>query len=133
MFGYDNVHSLSIDIGDPLADRDLVLWRAPRSCEITRAYVVDNIGLAAGTANYFSVALYNGGTSGTAITALAGTVGGTPAGGTAAAWTVSVPKNFTVSEGTLAEGDYLWARYDETGTVAQELLIQIDYVLGVGA
>ena len=128
MFGSQNKKSVVIGLGDPGADRDITFWRAPAACEVLAAYATDSVGLAAGTANYFSVALYNGGSSGTATTALGGTVGGS-----GVAWTVSVAKALTISEGTLAEGDFAWIRYDETGTCAQNLTIQLDYVLGVGA
>lgn len=133
MFGYDNVQVVTVNIGDPGADRNILIWRAPKACEIINAYAVDNVGLEAGTANYFSIALQNAGTAGTATTALATALGGTPASGTAAAWTVNVPQKFTIVEGTLSAGQWVKAAYDETGTCAQNLSIALEVLYGVGA
>lgn len=129
MFGGAQKNSIVIVMDyDPAADEVHPLWRAPAACEVTGAYATVVNDVAASTANYFSVALRNGGAAGTATTALAAAVGGTPG------WTGLTPKTFTVSEGTLAAGDVVTAVYDEegTGTFAQ-LNIQLDYVLGVGA
>jgi hypothetical protein len=133
MFGYDNIQSLSVCIGDPGADKNPVLFRAPGPCEITKIEAVDGVGLAAGTANYFSVTVYNGGTSGTAQTTVGSAVGGTAASGTAPAWTAQLPKAMSLGDGTMSEGQYLWAAYDETGTCAQFITFLIEYRLGVAA
>lgn len=111
---------VSIDY-DPAADEDIPVWRAPFDCEVRSAYatVVNDVG-ASGT-NYFDLALYNGGTAGTALTALAGTVGGT------AGWTALTPVAFTVSAGALTAGQLVKLRYNEagTGTFAQ-MIVQLD-------
>jgi hypothetical protein len=133
MFGYDNVHAIAVSIGDPGADRDINIWRAPCACEILSAYVVDNVGLPAGTANYVEVGLVNGGTAGSGTAVIAAQVGGTAAGGTAPAWTVNVPKTLTIAEGTLKEGQWVQVNYDETGTAAQNLVVMLNVVYGVGA
>jgi len=133
MFGYDNKHVVTCHVGDPTKDMDLLIYRAPCKCEVMAAYIVDNVGIAAGTENYFEVALKNAGTSGTATTAMAAALGGTPASGTAPAWTVNVPQTFTISEGTLASGEWVKADYDETGTCAQNITIVLEVVYGVAA
>ena len=128
MFGADQIQSVVVALNyDPAADDDIILFRAPKACEIVGARALKTNATGADTANYFDMALYNGGTSGTALTAMAGTIGGT--GGWALGNTA-----FTVTEGTLAEGEMVLLRYNEEGTgtfVAMQ--VQIDYVLGVGA
>lgn len=133
MFGYDNVHVVAVHIGDPGADRDINIFRAPCAAEVLSAYVVDNIGIVAGTANYFQVGLKNAGTAGTGTAAMATQVGGTAAGGTAPAWTVNVAQTLTISDGTLAAGQWVQVDYDETGTCAQEIVVVLNVVYGVGA
>jgi hypothetical protein len=133
MFGYDNKHVVVAHIGDPTKDMDILIYRAPVACEIKAGYVVDNVGIAAGTENYFEVALKNAGTSGTATTAMAAAIGGTPASGTAPAWTVNVPQAFTISEGTMAAGEWVKLDYDETGTVAQNITVVLEVLYGIAA
>jgi hypothetical protein len=133
MFGYDNVNVVAVNLGDPTADRDINIFRAPCACEILSAYVVDNVGLVAGTANYFEVGLVNGGTAGTGTATIAAQIGGTAAGGTAPAWTVNVAKTLTIVEGTLTEGQYVQVNYDETGTVAQNLTVILNVLYGIAA
>ncbi len=134
MFGYDNVHVVSVNIGDPGADRNINLWRAPCKAEILAAYVVDNVGYSASTANFFTIGLANGGTAGTAVTAnIAAAIGGTAAGGTAPARTVNSPSTFTLSDGTLASGEWVTAVYDESGTMAQNITVCFSVVYGIGA
>lgn len=129
MFASQNTKSVCVAIDyDPAADEVIPLWRAPKACEITGAYatVVNDVG--ADTANYFNLSLRNGGSAGTATTALGGSIGGT--GG----WTGLTPVSFTISEGTLAAGDVVTLNYDETGTgTFTEVTIQLDYVDGLGA
>lgn len=129
MFGSQDKKSVVATFAyDPAADEVLPVWRAPAACEVVAAYATVPNDVAASTANYFTVALRNGGAAGTATTALAAAIGGTPG------WTGLTPKTFTVSEGTLAAGDVVTASYDEEGTgTFTSLSIQLDYVLGVGA
>lgn len=126
MFGSDVLHSVVIALNyDPAADDDIVLFRAPKALEIKGARVLMTNALAAHTANYFDLALYNGGTAGTALTAMAGTIGGT--GG----WAINNTA-FTVTEGTMAEGEQVLLRYNEEGTgTFTAMQVQLDYVLGV--
>lgn len=128
MFGADRIQSVVVALNyDPAADDDIVLFRAPRNLEIVGARVLKTNATGADTANYFDLALYNGGTAGTALTAMAGTIGGT--GG----WAINNTA-FTITEGTMTEGQQVLLRYNEEGTgtfVAMQ--VQLDYVLGVGA
>ena len=129
MFGAYDTKSVVVSIDyDPAADEVHPIWRAPAACEVVAAYATVVNDVNASTANYFSVALRNGGAAGTATTALAAAVGGTPG------WTGLTPKTYTVSEGTLAAGDVVTAAYNEEGTgTFVQLVIQLDYVMGVGA
>ncbi len=133
MFGYDDIKAISVHVGDPTEDRVVSLWRAPMACEILSAYVVDSKTLAAGTANYWEGHLENGGTAGTGTTAITANLGGTAAGGTAPGWTANTPQAYTVSEGTLASGEWVNLDYDETGTVTPDITIIMNVVYGIGA
>ena len=129
MFGSENVQTVVVSLDyDPEADKSFVIWRAPRDCEIKEAWacVVDDV--AASTANYFSLTLLDGGANASGTAAMTNAIGGT------AGWTGGTPKNFTISEGTLDENDYLVLKYDETGTATfKQVTVGFEYVLGVGA
>jgi hypothetical protein len=129
MFGSEVVYPVTISIDyDPAADDVLPLFVAPRACEVISANATTVNDVAANTANYFDIALRNGGAAGTATTALGGTIGGT------AGWTGGTPKTFTVSEGTLAVNDVVTLVYNEEGTgTFTQMLVQLNIVYGVGA
>lgn len=128
MFGYDNVHSMTVYIGDPGADVAVIgLLRAPKGgITITNMEAVSGVALTAGAGTMTELTVYNGGTSGTATTVI-----GTALGGTAITWTAGLPKAFSLGDGTMSEGQYLWAKYDEEGTVAPKLSIFIEYRIGI--
>lgn len=128
MFGYDNIHSLAVCVGDPGADKNITLFRAPGPCEITKLEVVSGVALTGGAGTQTGFTVYNGGTSGTAQTVV-----GSALGGTATNWTAQLPKAFSLGDGTMTEGQYLWAAYDEEGTVAPFVTFLIEYRLGVAA
>ena len=107
---------------DPAANKAMPLWRAPKACIIKRATVSSAFTLAAATANYFTVNLLNGGTAGTATTAIGGTAGGT------AGWTALTEKTLITSDTSLAAGAWVVANYVEAGTgTFQQMTIQVDY------
>lgn len=85
---------------------------------IRGAYAFASTTLAAGSANHFNLTLLNGGTAGTATTAISNVLGGTAASGTAPGWTAGKKETFTVSTAALTEGQVLRVAYNETGTVA---------------
>lgn len=128
MFGGNTKHSVVAYIDhDPAADDDLPVWVAPLACEIVSAKVVIANDVAANTANYFNLALINGGSAGTAATLLAGTIGGT------AGWTGLTPVAFTISNGTVDAGQLVKLRYNEEGTgTFVAMTVQLDYVIGIG-
>lgn len=127
MFGGYDVKLMAIPFShDPGADDDLVCFVAHQSMEILAASWTQSNAVNASTANYFDIALYNGGTSGTSLTSIAGTIGGT--GG----WSALTPTAFTIDNGTVTAGQVVKLRYNEegTGTFANAVLT-ISYVNGV--
>ena len=126
MFNSLNVHSIVASFThDPAADDVLPVFRAPDNAYVVGACATIANDVNAGTANYFSIALRNGGAAGTATTSLAAAVGGT------VGWTGLLPKAFTIAAPELASGDVVTAVYDEEGTgTFGALTIQIDYILG---
>lgn len=127
MFGANDVKSIVLAYDfDPAADDDLFVLKAPQTMKIVSASFTTNNTIAASTANYFDLALYNGGTAGTAVTVIAGTI----ANGTAG-YTALTPRDFTITNGTVTAGQIVYLRYDETGTgtfVAGAL--QVNYTTG---
>lgn len=85
--------------------------------------------VAANGSNYATMTLVNGGTAGTATTAV-GTAGGT------VGWSASTPAAFSVNTGakTLTEGQWLVAKYAVTGSVTApgDVAITIRYKHGKG-
>jgi hypothetical protein len=119
----------TMNFADPTADRVLHIARAPYGgATITNAYAITNTTLAAGTANIVALELRNGGTGGTATTAI-GTAGGTTG------WTLQVPETFSLNASLdeLASGEWLTMNYDETGTVAPlNTTVVVEWVGGKG-
>lgn len=112
---------------DPAADDVIPAWRAPLAAEIKSAYWINSNAVAGDTANYFDLALYNGGANGTAVTLISGTIGGT------AGFTALLPVAFTMTATgkNVAAGDVVTLQYNEegTGTFASGML-QLDVVYG---
>jgi hypothetical protein len=111
------------------ADWTLAAFRAPfGGATITGAWAVSSTVLAASTSDYFNLVLLNGGTVGTATAAI-GTVGGTTG------WAAQTAQAFTLNAAAdeLTEGQYLMAKYDETGTVAvADVQVIVEWVHGKG-
>lgn len=126
MFGGNTKHSVVAYIDhDPAADDVLPVWIAPLACEITAANVIVSNAVNGSTANYFDLALLNGGSAGTADGVIGGTIGGT------AGWTALTPVPFTISNGTVAAGDVVTIKYNEEGTgTFAAMAVQLDYVIG---
>ena len=103
------------------ADMPIPVFVAPKGgARLQAAYGFSSTTLAAGSANHFNLSLLNGGTDGTATTAISALLGGTAAGGTAPGWTAQKKETFSLTSGSekLTEGQVLLVKYDETGTVA---------------
>lgn len=125
-------HILSAQLYLADADKNIPLFRVPDDHTITveAAYAVTDTTLAAGTSNYYTITLLNGGTAGTATTAISAAAGGTPG------WTLSVPKTIAITDGLgdLTAGQWLVVKYDETGTLpANTTTVCVEYVEGIGA
>jgi hypothetical protein len=118
------------------ADIKIPVIRAPfGGITITGAWAASATTIAAGTADYFSLQLLNGGTAGTATAAVSNALGGTPASGTAPGWVAATPQAFTITATAdeLTEGQYLMVTYDETGTVGiADWTVIVEYVAGKG-
>ena len=133
MFGYDAVRSQTVVISDPGADGTYLIWKAPSRAtkvEILAASAWSDTAIA-GVGTAITLTLLDRGASGTAVaTAVAGALGATGTGD----WTASVPRAFTISEGTLDGGDYLAVGYLESGTIApKNITVSFEWVSGVGA
>jgi len=126
MFGSQNKKSITAFVDfDPAADDVIPVFIAPAACELEGAKVIVTNAVNGSTANYFDLALLNGGSAGTATTQIGGTIGGT------AGWTALLPVAFTISDGTLAAGDVVTVKYNEEGTgTFASMLVQLDFVLG---
>jgi hypothetical protein len=99
-------------IGD-LGDETYTLWKAPFAGEVVNLWAVPGATITAGSGTGLSLVLQNGGTTGTATTAI-GTVGS----GTAdTGWVVDTGIAGSIGVATFVAGDYLCVKYDETGTV----------------
>lgn len=127
MFGSDNIHSVVAFLDyDPAADDQIPVFVAPAACEIVSASATITNTLAADSTNHFALGLVNKGDDGSGTAVIAADVGGADV-----AWAALVPKAFTISEGTLAEGDVVAVDYDENGTgTFTSLMVQINYKLG---
>jgi hypothetical protein len=127
----DTKRVLTAVIYDPGADARINLLRVPTGHQYTieAAYAVASLAINASTANYVDVSLENGDTAGTAQTAIGGTAGGT------AGWAANTPKEITITSGSgkLTAGQWLNVNYAETGTVAPQLVVVVEYVDGIGS
>ena len=133
MFGRDVQQTVTVVISDPTADSTMPIWRVPSELtkvEILEAWAVCDTTTTLGNGTGIALRMYDYGAGGTSV---AGTVTAS-LGGTTVTWTKQVPKDFTISDGTLDGGDYLVLGYDETGTVAPlNVLVSFTWVSGVGA
>ncbi len=127
----DRPETISVQITDPGADdQQIHLWKAPKACEVVSSYFVCKDAQASGSAGAFET--QNWGTAGTAVE---GTVVAT-LGGTAVADRISaaVPTQGSITEGTLAEGDWLVLDYQETGDFVEgSVNLVFEVVYGIGA
>lgn len=134
MFGFDAVRTDTFYVADPQADGTLMLWKAPSRAtkiEILEAWAALDTTISSGVGTAVTLRLYDYGAAGTAvggtITAVLGAAG-------TGDWTANVPRDFTVSDGTMDGGDYLAVVYEEVGTVApKNIVIGIAWINGVGA
>lgn len=123
---------LSVVIGDPGADSIFPLMRVPTGHQYTieDAYASMEDDLAASTADFVDIGLYNAGTDGLQTDSIATAAGGTPG------WSKNVAKQIAITDGSgkLTAGQWLACNYAETGTVTLPFVtIVVEYVDGIGA
>lgn len=128
----ENRITISVPIYDPGQDSYVPILRVPTGhvYSIEAAYACADRAHGASTADYYMINLLNGGTAGTATTAISGTAGGT------AGWAANTPKAMTPISGSgdLTAGQWLVASYQETGTAAPGIVtLSIELVDGIGA
>lgn len=111
MFQSQVSYSVAALITGDIADETYQMWVAPAACEVVSLYAAIGAALS-GEGTALQITLQNGGTTGTATTAI-GTVGG----GTTIAWVADTFKAGTLGVATLAAGEALCFKYDETGTI----------------
>ena len=122
----DTELSVVVHIPDPVADDDTPVLRFPSAGRVTGAILFPRTDVSASTANYIDVGLRNGGTAltGAGTVIVAAQVGGTA--GLTKDTAVPIPITGTA---TFAENEFVVIDYDETGTVAPEFRVQINYRL----
>jgi hypothetical protein len=108
----------------------LPLFPAPfGGVTIKAAHVTFAGAVAANGGNYATMTLLNGGTAGTATTAI-GTAGGT------VGWSAAVPAAYSLNTAAdeLTEGQWLVAKYAVTGSVTApgDMAVVVQYVNGKG-
>lgn len=125
--GYN--HMVTVLNSSTSADYTIPALRAPfGGATLKNVYAMASTTLAGSTADYFNITLLNGGSTGTATTAI-GTAGGT------AGWTAQTSKTFSLntSADELSSGEWLMVKYDETGTVGvADVTIVVEWVHGKG-
>lgn len=121
----DTEQTLTVTIGDPGADAALPVLRFPTPGRVTNAWLLPLKTVSAHGTNWVKVGLINGGTadppSGT--TPVAAKVGGT------VGLTAGTPVALTIASPAFQAGEWLILDYDENGTVAPNVAVQIDYRL----
>ncbi len=114
MFQSQIAFPVAVTLTGDLADETYAVWKAPFAGEVIDLWAVPGATITAGAGTGISIVLQNGGTIGTATTAL-GTIGS----GTAdTGWVAdTVRAGSIVNPATFVAGDVLCFKYDETGTV----------------
>lgn len=129
--GY-TTHIVSVGFASGTVDASLPLFPAPfGGMTIVNAWAVTQDAVAANGSVYLDVQLINGGTSGTATTAI-----GTAAAAGTAGWAAATPKAITLNTALdeLTVGQWLVAKYDITGAVTApgNVRFVVHYVNGKG-
>lgn len=127
----ENRHVLSVAIYDPGQDAVVPVFRVPTDHVYTveAAYATVDRTTAAATA-YFTGQLLNGGTAGTATTAISAACGGS------LGWTANVPKEMAITDGSgdLTAGQWLVYKHDETFAVTPGVVtVTVEFVDGIGS
>jgi len=133
MFGYSNVHTITVNFADPTEDNVFLLAKISdrrAHVEILEAWAVIDTTITLGAGTGIALTLLDYGTDGTENVGTISSI----LGGTNVTWTTQVPKDFTISEGTFTGGRYVALKYDESGTIAPlNLTVSFNYVEGNAA
>lgn len=116
----ENFIPFSITVTDPAADARVTVFEVPAGLgqvQVVSAIAECSATVAEHDTNFVKLTLQDGGADGTGTTAVGAELTNL-ATGSNGAWTTATPKDFTVSEVLLDEGDRLMLKYDEGGTVA---------------
>lgn len=132
VFGYDNREFVNVFIDhDPGQVEAYPLFVATQDCQIKSASVVVTNSVNQTDAAYFTLSLFNGGTIGTAVTLLSGTIGGTA--GTPG-WTGLTPEALPISAGAVTAGQVVILDYVEASTATfGSMMVQLEILSGIGA
>lgn len=110
--GYD-VQVTSIAFADQAGDGIFAVLKAPAvGATVVAAYAIASATFDADGSNHYVVSLLDGGADGTGTTSM-GSVGGASVD-----WTAQTAKALTLTQTGVDGGDWILAKYDETGTVA---------------
>lgn len=114
MFQSQIAFPVTLNLVGDLGDNTYHVWKAPFAGEVIDLWASSGATITAGAGTGLSMVLINGGSVGTATTAL-GTVGS----GTAdTSWVgTAVVAGSVLSGASFSAGDVLCLKYDETGTV----------------
>jgi hypothetical protein len=110
----------NVSINDPGADARVTVFEVPAGVgqvQVVQAIAECSATVAEHDTNFIKITLQDGGADGTGTTAIGAELTNL-ATGSNGAWTAATPKDFTVAEVLLDEGDRLMLKYDEGGTVA---------------
>lgn len=116
----ENLIPFSITVTDPTADKRVTVFEVPAGLgqvQVVSAIAELTSTVAEDDTNFVKLTLQDGGADGTG-TATVGAELTNLATGSNGAWTTATPKDFSISEVLLDEGDRLMLKYDEGGTVA---------------
>lgn len=129
MFGVDNVKTVVVPLIGDLSGGTYPVFMPAQGVTIKSARAIPTATLAAGTTNYYSLALQNLGTAGSGTVAVAAAIGGTPG------WVALTPKAFVITAANkkIAADEVLAVVYVEAGTVNTAFVaVEINYVDGLG-
>jgi len=126
-FPYTNMVQLTWNIASQSATFIDHMAEMTSEFELTAAAATVQTTIASATTNYWAITLQDG-TAGSGTTAMSSALGGI-----STALTAIVPTVFTISEGTINDGDALNCTFTETGTATIIPTIDLEGVRGLPA
>ena len=126
-FPYKNMVQLTWNIASQSQTFEGHMAEMTSECELTAAAATVQTTIASSTANYWTLTLEDG-AAGSGSTAMSSALGGI-----SSALTAIVPTAFTISEGTINDGDALNCNFVEAGTATIIPTIDLELVRGLPA